>query len=149
MKNENEDQWPDSARRAFDNYPKIAASPDFNARVLAALHQRNEARQTTILGRLETFLGLPLSPFLGSGALGALFSGVFFGIFLLLARPASFSSASTPQNSVPNSVMAPIYARRLLQNELARLERPMEPVEPPQNRAEGGISCADSKSRWA
>lgn len=146
MKNEN---WPDSARRAFDNYPKIAASPDFNARVLAALHERNEARQTTILGRLETFLGLPLGPFLGSGALGALFSGVFFGIFLLLARPASFSSAPAPKNPVPNSVMAPMTARRMLQNELARLERPPQPTEPPRNRGEGGISCADSKSRWA
>lgn len=144
-----EDQWPDSARRAFDSYPKIAASPDFNARVLAALHQRNEARQTTFLGRLETFLGLPLGPFLGSGALGALFSGVVFGIFLFLAQPASVSPLSAPKNQLPDSVMAPMTARRLLQNELARLERPVEPVEPPQNVGEGGISCADSKSRWA
>ncbi|MBW3637138.1 MAG: hypothetical protein KY445_11855 [Armatimonadetes bacterium] len=144
-----EEDWPASARRAFDSYPKIAASPDFNARVLAALEERGAARQTTILGRLEDFLGLPLGQFLGSGALGALFSGVLFGIFLLLAQPTSVSPVSTPKNDLPHSVMGPIYARRLLENQLALREIPTRKVEPPQHRGKEEISCGASKSRWA
>jgi len=91
----NSEQLPESARRAFDAYPRIEPSPAFNRAVLESLSSAQSKRRGTLVGRIEEFLGLGLWQFAGSGALGALLPAVVLGAMMVSGQ------GRTPHKSVP------------------------------------------------
>lgn len=95
-----ESEMPASAQRAFDGYPRLTAPNDFNRRVLLALEARQIAQKTTLLGRIEAFLGLPLAQFIGSGALGA-----FFPLLILSAMCLSSRGVAPPIPEKPDTAL--------------------------------------------
>ncbi len=110
----NSEDLPASARRAFDLYPQIAAPRDFNRRVLLALEACQIAQQTTFLGRIEAFLGLPLAQFLGSGALGAFFPALILSVICLSGRGAAPQPPQKPDAAFLARFYGPFLPRELL-----------------------------------
>lgn len=90
------DELPESARRAFRQYPHIEASPAFNRGVLEALAGAQSKRRQSLVGRLEEFLGLGLWQFVGSGALGALLPGVVLSVMMLSGQSHKPQKPATP-----------------------------------------------------
>lgn len=147
MKISPEDELPLQARTAFDSYPQLQVSASFNRAVLERLEQEGKRRRTTLLGRIEEFLGLDLWRFAASGMLGALLPAFFVGALLLCSsRSPSASEPSPEQPPVPPEVqsLGPFYARELeLQRELLAAQ-PRRAL--PSASSGDEISCLDSKS---
>lgn len=93
------DELPESARHAFDSYPRLEPSRAFNRAVLEALALEQSKRKRTLIGRIEEFLGLGLWQFAGSGALGALFPALVLGVLML--------SGQAPAKAPTNHPVAP------------------------------------------
>ena len=133
----NIENLPEGAQKAFENYPQLEPSPDFNRAVLEVLQIAQNQRQTTILGRLEEFLGLKWWQFAASGLFGAFFPALFLGILLLQSRGEAPARSSIPPPSLQQ--IGPLYAREWwLQEHPAPQNAPKIPVG-------GEISCLDSK----
>lgn len=90
----NEDELPEAARNAFEGYPRIEPSVEFNRAVLESLASAQANRRGGLVGKIEEFLGVGLWSFAASGALGALLPAVVLGGVLL--------SGHTPPHSVPS-----------------------------------------------
>ncbi|RYX85407.1 hypothetical protein EON83_05430 [bacterium] len=85
MKREND--LPESARNAFNDYPHLQPSPAFNRAVLESLASAQSQRRQSLIGKTEEFLGLGLWQFLASGALGALCPVIVLGGLLWSSTP--------------------------------------------------------------
>lgn len=105
---------PASAQRAFEEYPHISAPNDFNRRVLLALEARQIERHTTLLGRIEAFLGLPILQFLGSGALGAFFPALVLCAICFSGRGAAPQPPAKPDAALFARFYGPFFPRELL-----------------------------------
>jgi hypothetical protein len=101
-KNDDYDQLPDSvlpdsALRAFANYPQIAASPDFNRRVLErVLAAREPSRFDLFCDRLDEIFARPLLKLLGAATMGAVVALIGTGVLLLacgVSTPATQTEA--------------------------------------------------------
>ena len=143
----NPEELPPGARRAFENYPQLEASPAFNRAVLESLEAARAARQLTLVGRLEEFLGLKWWQFAASGLLGAFVPAVVLGALLLSSRGAA--PLQSPAPTLPNlpGAIGPLYARELwLRGE--RPARPLVPHAPASDQTDKGeeLSCVESKS---
>ncbi len=98
MKREND--LPESARNAFDDYPHLQPSPAFNRAVLESLASAQSQRRQSLIGKIEEFLGLGLWQFLGSGALGALFPAAVLSTLLISGHPPKPNTPS-PHHPAP------------------------------------------------
>ena len=138
----------DSARHAFDHYPKVEASAAFNRAVLEQLELENARRKTTILGRLEDALGLSLWRFAASGMLGAFVPGALLLGAMCLNR--SESPIQPPAPPLQVRALGPFYARewewaRENASSTKRFRRRNNRAIPAQTDLEGGVSCVDSQ----
>ena len=144
-------QFPDSARRAFDDYPQIEASDAFNRAIFAQLEMQKTRRRATFLGRVEEFLGLDLWQFAASGMLGAFLPALILGALYFSNRDAAPAPPS-PIGPLPTPfrTMGPFYAREW---EFEGGFSANKPAHQPQNKKSGisgkEISCVDSTSHWA
>jgi len=106
------DFLPQSARRAFDAYPRLEPTPAFNRAVLESLAKAQAKRKRTFIGRLEEFLGVGLWQFAASGALGAFLPAAILGCLLLSG------ASSPPKPRTPADIplawrgFSPFYALR-------------------------------------
>jgi hypothetical protein len=82
---------PDSALRAFEDYPQIAASPDFNRRVLERVFaERQPSRFDAFCDRLDEIFARPVLKLLGAATMGAVVALIGTGVLLAAC------SVSTP-----------------------------------------------------
>ncbi len=139
----NPNELPESARRAFDDYPKIEPSPAFNRAVLQSLEAAQSARRLTLIGRIEEMLGLKWWQFAASGLLGALLPALVLGALLFSNRDAA-PVQSAPINPLLPRAIGPLYARELWRENESR-ETPQS-IEKPQGEE---LSWAASKSPLA
>ena len=141
----NPEEFPSSARRAFEQYPQIEPSLAFNRAVLDSLQAAQDARQLTFIGRIEEFLGLKWWQFAASGLLGALFPAIVLGV--LLSKRSAAPTEQTPTNPfIPRSI-GPLYARELWREELRDMQprRAPSPNQPQRNQGEE-LSCVETHS---
>ena len=143
----NHDQFPESARRAFEDYPQIEPSPTFNRAVLESLVAAQNARKLTFVGRIEELLGLKWWQFAASGMLGALLPAIILGALLFSNRGAT-PPEKTPVNPLLPRTIGPLYARELWrENERESLPPAMQPRRlAPQSKSGEELSWAVSKS---
>ena len=95
------DELPANARAAFESYPQLAPSNNFNRAVLESLAQERARRKRGLIGQIEEFLGLGLWSFAASGALGA-----FLPAAVLVALLLSGTHPPKPSNpDVPTSLL--------------------------------------------
>jgi hypothetical protein len=138
MKSENhkDHELPDTARRAFAEYPQITASPDFNRRVLErVLAPQAPARLELFCDRLDAIFARPVLKLLGAACLGAMLA--LLGTHALLAAcglstPATQDTApSRPgiSRSLPEAAFADSL---LMQNRFAWARQLGEPFVAPQ-----------------
>jgi hypothetical protein len=119
MKTENDDLTPLSraAQRAFENYPQITASPDFNRRVLervlaAPAPSRLEFLFNYWADRMDEIFARPILKLLGAAFMGAMFALVGCGVFIALCgiSPQAGSTPSAPtvamNNRAPDALLA-------------------------------------------
>jgi len=93
LKIENRDnhKLPALAQRAFENYPQIQASPDFNRRVLdRVLASRAPSRLELFCDRMDEIFARPILKLLGAACLGGVLALAGTGLLI------GFSSPSTP-----------------------------------------------------
>lgn len=142
----NPEELPEKARRAFEDYPTIEASPAFNRAVLESLESARATRQKTLIGRIEEWLGLKWWQFAASGLLGAFLPAVILGALLLSNRGAAPTQIPQPTPTIPGlpGAIGPLYAR-----ELWRPREPLAPLKAPNKDQGEELSCVVSKSRLA
>lgn len=128
----NPPELPENARRAFENYPRIEASPAFNRAVLQSLETAQSARKLTLIGRVEEMLGLKWWQFAASGLLGAFLPAIVLGVLLLSNRGAPPDVATPP---------SPLLPRALIARELWRPREPLAPIEAPAKPPGEEFSC--------
>ena len=114
IRSDSPSEMPATAQRAFEKYPQIAAPNDFNRRVLMALEARQIAHKTTLLGRIEAFLGLPIAHFIGSGALGAFFPALVLCAICFSGRSAAPQPMEKPDAALIARFYGPFFPRELL-----------------------------------
>ncbi len=138
----NPEELPESARRAFEQYPQIEPSPAFNRAVLESLEAAHAARRLTLIGRIEEFLGLKWWQFAASGMLGALLPAVILGALLVSNREVSPIKQAPINPFIPRNI-GPLYARELWREDLREA-----PQVAPAPQAKGDeLSCVASKFR--
>jgi hypothetical protein len=115
MKIENDDLTPLSraAQRAFENYPQIAASPDFNRRVLErVLAAPAPSRLEIFCDRMDEIFARPILKLLGAAFMGAMFALVGCGALIALCgiSPQAGSTPGAPtvamNNRAPDALLA-------------------------------------------
>lgn len=97
-------ELPNSAIRAFENYPQIAASPDFNRHVLERVLATQEPSCFEIqfnswADRMDEIFARPVLKLLGAAFMGAAFALVGSGALIALCG-ASPQAGSTPNASI-------------------------------------------------
>ena len=142
----NHDQLPESARRAFEDYPRVEPSPAFNRAVLDSLAAAQGARKLTLIGRVEELLGLKWWQFAASGMLGALLPAIVLGALLFSNRDASPTQNAPIDPMLPRTI-GPLYARELWRENQDEFAPPMQPRRlAPQPKQGEELSWAVSKS---
>lgn len=139
----NPSEFPESARRAFDEYPQIKPSPAFNRAVLDSLAAAQDARKLTLIGRIEEVLGLKWWQFAASGMLGALLPAIVLGALLFSNRGAAPTEKAPVNPLLPRSI-GPLYARELWREAEPRLMQPRRLN--PQTKQGEELSWANSNS---
>ncbi len=124
MKTENEKNLPDSALRAFENYPQISASPDFNRRVLdqvlaARAPSRLEILFNSWADRMDEIFARPILKLLGAACLGGVLA--LAGTGLLLSFSAPNTQAATPVQNAPQTAQLGDNSRPDSHNRLAMM----------------------------
>ena len=94
---DNRNELPDSALHAFENYPQIAASPDFNRYVLErVLAAQEPSRVELFCDRMDEMFARPVLKLLGAAFMGAAVALIGSGAVL------AFSGASPQAGSTPS-----------------------------------------------
>ena len=104
LKIENRDnhELPALAQRAFESYPQIQASPDFNRRVLdKVLAAQTPSRLGFFCDRMDEIFARPILKLLGAACLGGVLALAGTGILIGLSAPST--PAATPTQNAPLS----------------------------------------------
>ncbi len=124
MKTENDKYIPLSptAQIAFENYPQIAASPDFNRRVLErVLIAHKPSRLELFCDRMDEIFARPVLKLLGAAFMGAAFALVGTGAILAFSG-ASPHAGNTP-SAAPRSALIANDSRDIFADSLSPRNR--------------------------
>ena len=104
LQTENRDnhELPASAQRAFESYPQIQASPDFNRRVLErVLSSRAPSKLELFCDRMDEIFARPILKLIGAASLGGIIALAGSGLLIKFSMPST--PAATPVANAPLS----------------------------------------------